>query len=257
MLEERENDGKDDTLLDAKDDDGSGSDEGQGEFVRFGALNFSQAAMVDKFDADMEDNGGEDDVGEKAERPGEKKENREDHSSSGEVRPLTAAARGVHHGGLGGTCVDDESAAACCGGVGKGEADEVHILVELVPVLECVGARSGGTLRQDDDETGQGDGKHHDNVVVGEGGETQMGKATGNGADDLDATVVPMEVGAGRGHANHGEESARETGSNHFEQDDDGQDGEGNEQAREMRVAQVLKSIKQLAEEAVAALFNA
>src|SRR6516164_1917346 len=48
MLEERENDGKDDALLDAKDDDGSGGDEGQGEFVRFGALNFSQAATVDK-----------------------------------------------------------------------------------------------------------------------------------------------------------------------------------------------------------------
>ena len=94
MLEERENDGKDDALLDAKNDHGSGGDEGQGEFVRFGALNFSQAAMVDKFDADMEDDGGEDDVGEKAKRPSEKEENREDHSGSGEVRPLTAAARG-------------------------------------------------------------------------------------------------------------------------------------------------------------------
>src|SRR6516164_2354458 len=58
MLEERENDGKDDALLDAKDDDGGGGAECQGEFVGFGALNFSQAAMVDKFDAYMEDDGG-------------------------------------------------------------------------------------------------------------------------------------------------------------------------------------------------------
>ena len=77
-------------------------------------------------------------------------------------------------------------------------------------------------MRQYDDEAGQGDGKHHDNVVVGEAREAKMGKAAGNGADDLDATVGPMEVGAGRGHADDGEESAWETGSNHFEQDDDG-----------------------------------
>ena len=77
-------------------------------------------------------------------------------------------------------------------------------------------------MREDDDEAGQGDGKDHDNVVVGEVGETKMGKAAGNVADDLDATAGPMEVGAGRSHADHGEESARETGSNHFEQDDDG-----------------------------------
>ena len=96
--------------------------------------------MVDEFYADKEDDSGEDSVGEKAERPGEKEENQEDDSGSGEVGPLSAAARGVHHGGLGGTAVDDESAAAPCGGVGKGEADEVHILVELVPVLERVGA---------------------------------------------------------------------------------------------------------------------
>jgi hypothetical protein len=77
-------------------------------------------------------------------------------------------------------------------------------------------------LRQYDDEAGQGDGKHHDNIFVGEVGETKMRKAAGNGADDLDATAGPMKVGAGRGHADHGEKSARETGSNHFEQDDGG-----------------------------------
>lgn len=121
-------------------------------------------------------------------------------------------------------------------------ADEVHILVELVPVLKRVGARSGGALREDDDEAGQGDGKDRYNVTVGdvgktERGKTERGKAAGNGADDLDATVRPVGVGAGRGHADYGQESAGETGSYEFEEDDDGQGGEGNEQAREMRVA--------------------
>ena len=64
-----------------------------------------------------------------------------------------------------------------------------------------------------------------------------MGKAAGNGADDLDAAVSPLEVGAGSSHADYGQESTRETGSYEFEEDDDGQGGEGNEQAREMRVA--------------------
>lgn len=89
MLEERENDGKNDALLDAKDDDGGRSDKCDGEFVGLGTLNFSQAAMVDEFDAYMEHDGGEDSVGEKAERPGEKKKNRENHSGSCEVGPLT------------------------------------------------------------------------------------------------------------------------------------------------------------------------
>lgn len=121
--------------------------------------------------------------------------------------------------------------------VALARADEVHILVELVPVLKRVGARSGGTLREDDDEAGQGDGKDRYNVTVGDVGKTEMGKAAGNGADDLDATVRPVGVGAGRGHADYGQESAGETGSYEFEEDDDGQGGEGNEQAREMRVA--------------------
>lgn len=89
MLEERENDGKNDALLDAKDDDGGRSDKCDGEFVGLGTLNFSQAAMVDEFDAYMEHDGGEDSVGEKAERPGEQKKNRENHSGSCEVGPLT------------------------------------------------------------------------------------------------------------------------------------------------------------------------
>lgn len=120
MLEERENDSKNDALLDAKDDDGGRSDKCDGEFVGLGALNFSQAAMVDEFDAYMEHDGGEDSVGEKAERPGEKKKNRENHSGSCEVGPSTPAVCGVYHGGLRGTAIDDESTAAPCGCVGKG-----------------------------------------------------------------------------------------------------------------------------------------
>ena len=137
MLEERENDGKDDALLDAKDDDGSGGDEGQGEFGRLGQLNFSQAAMVDKFDAYMENDGGEDGVGEKAERPGEKKENHEYDCRGGELGPLAAAASCVHHGCLGGTAVDYKGGAAAGDGIGNGKPDEVQILIELLTVLEA------------------------------------------------------------------------------------------------------------------------
>jgi len=70
------------------------------------------------------------------------------------MTPLTATARGVHHSGFGRAAVDDECATATGDCVGKREADQIEILAELVAIPESVGARSGGALSKDNNETG-------------------------------------------------------------------------------------------------------
>ena len=68
--------------------------------------------------------------------------NNKDHEHDGcssEMRPLTAAACSIYHGGLGGAAVDHEGATATRGNIGKREADQVHILVEAITVAESIG----------------------------------------------------------------------------------------------------------------------
>ena len=54
---------------------------------------------------------------------------------------------------------------------------------------------------------------------------TVPGKATGKGAHNADASVLPMEGRAGRNHSDHSEQSAEEARSDDVEADDDDQNG--------------------------------
>lgn len=170
------------------------------------------------------------------------------------MRPLTPATCTIHHRGLGWAPVDDEGATATCGSISKREAGQVHILVEAIAVAESIGSRGGGTLGEDDDEARKGDGQNHRYVAVGDVRKAQVQKAAGHAANNLGFS---MEIGAGRGQADDGEQSARKTRGKVFESDDDRQDRQGDIQTRQTRVSQVLESEEELAEEAVASLLDA
>src|SRR5215472_3018015 len=98
------------------------------------------------------------------------------------MRPLAATASGIYHGGFGRAAVDDKCAAATSGSVGKRETDQIHILAEVVAITESEGARGGGALSEDDNETGEGNGENQSDVGPIHVGQAKPGKAARNGA---------------------------------------------------------------------------
>src|SRR6516165_3069829 len=93
--------------------------------------------------------------------------------------PLTAATCGVHHGGLGRAAVHNEGAAKTGGSIGQRETHQIDILAEVVTIAESVGARGGGALSEDDDETGKCNGKNQSNIVPSHTGKPKLGRPLG------------------------------------------------------------------------------
>src|SRR5258708_3654750 len=122
---------------------------------------------MDKFARllDKERDGGEDGIRETAQRLGEKEEHHQDNGGRRHMGPLTAATRAVYYGSLGGTAVNNEGAATTGGSVGQRETDQIDILTEVVTITESVRARGGSALSEDDNETGESNGKDRSNIV--------------------------------------------------------------------------------------------
>ena len=59
-----------------------------------------------------------------------------------------------------------------------------------------------------------------------------MWKTARDAANYGDTSFAPMEIGAGRGQADDGEQSARKARGKEFESDDNGQYRQGNKQNR-------------------------
>ena len=55
------------------------------------------------------------------------------------------------------------------------ETDQVHILAEVVAITESVGARGGGALSEDDNETGKGNGENQSDVGPRHTGQAEAG----------------------------------------------------------------------------------
>jgi hypothetical protein len=131
------------------------------EFVSLGASNACEAAIVDEFDPDEEDNGRKDGTWQKAQWMGQKQQYREYDGCSRKVRPLTTATGSVYNGGLCRAAIDDEGVAKARCSVGKSKTYQVLILIKAIVITEGVSSRSGSALRKDDDETRDGDWQHH------------------------------------------------------------------------------------------------
>lgn len=122
VLDERQNDGDDDAILDAEPDDGRCGGEGEGELPGAVRPDFAEPSHVDQPDSDEEHDGRKDRRGQQAQRSREQEKDDEDHDRRRQMRPLAAASCGIDDGGLRRTANDHERAAASCSKVRRREA---------------------------------------------------------------------------------------------------------------------------------------
>jgi len=133
------------------------------------------------------------------------------------VRHLACAAGAFDHGGLCGAAIHHEGAAECGCGIGRGEANEVGVFVDLLMMPRGVYARCGGALRNDHDKTRAGDRKQRFHVSSTEFGPAQVRKATGYRAENGDTRLGPVKNGARRDCPGNGKERPWQPGCKKLE----------------------------------------
>src|SRR6516225_8017149 len=148
MHEKRKNHGKKNALLHAKDDNRSCGNQCKEEFTRRDAANCRQASVIDKLQADQENNRGENRDRQEAQWSRKEEQNHKYDGGGGEMRQLTASPRGVDHGCFGGTTVYNKGAAAACYSVGNRQSHQIRVLTKLISITQRVSSGRCGALSE-------------------------------------------------------------------------------------------------------------
>ncbi len=192
--DDRRDDGRGQTLLDAEGDDRHRREDGEHEFAEPGRSQPSQPPQVHQIDTDDEDHGGQDGQRQMAERAGDREQDEEHHHAGRQLRQLGAPARPVHHLRLGGAAVHHERPAESGDDIGAGQREQVLILVELFVVLRGIRPGRRRTLRENDEEYGDGGTEKRADVVDSEGRGGEGRQAARHVTEHPNAVLIEMQA---------------------------------------------------------------
>ena len=244
VQEQREHDREQDALFDADHDDHGCGHRGDCELVSAQTPHLAHACHVDELDADQEHDRRQDGVRHVLQRPGEEEQDERDARRRRELGDLAVALGFVHHLRLRGAAVDDEGAAQPGRDVGHRQPDEVRVLDESLAVLDRIGARRGGALRQDDEQHRRGDRQQPSRLLPPDPvREADMGQAARHRPQRGDAVRLQVEGPAHGDRPDHGDEAARDRLDPPLEDDQRREHRDGDRQGRPGRLIDLFQGV--------------
>src|SRR5499427_9808405 len=173
------------------------------------------------------------------------------------MRNLTATAAPVDYRCFRRTAVNNERAAAPGDDVSEGQANQIHVLIEWFAIAESVGSGGCGALRQNDNETGEGNRHDESKIAPGNIGQSQSRQSARHSANHLDTVIAPIVPSTRYNHASYGHERTRKTRIKPRGSYDYNKDRQGNEDAAQVNLRRVLRNQIKLGKETMTSLRHA